>query len=192
MSAATTVIQKASPNDLAVDVTVLDPNGKAHQLSEFWKRADMGLALVFVRHFGCPFCVEHVAELITHRTDFERAGIDIVVIGNGSPHQAGVFSHEMKAPFPILTDPTGDTYTAYGLGKATGSSMFDPRVVIGGVRAALKGHLPKRSQGDPRQLQGQFLIDRNGIIRHADRPKLMSDIPSPQALLESANRIWST
>jgi hypothetical protein len=171
---------------------VLDSTGKSHNLCEYWEAADKGIALVFVRHFSCPFCREHVKGPKRHRSRFLAAGIDVIVVGNGSSGQARVFSHEMQTPFPVLTDPTGSAYHAFGLGKASKAAMLEPRALLGGIRAAIKGHFPKRPQGDPLQLQGQFLIDSNGIIWHADRPSRMSDIPSADALLDTAHIIWET
>jgi hypothetical protein len=171
---------------------VLDASGNPHNLSEYWEAADKGLALIFVRHFGCPFCHAHVEALIDRHNAFLSAGIDIVVVGNGSPQQAEVFSHEMRTPFPVLTDPTGKAYEAFGLGKASRVATFAPAAILGGIRAALRGHLPRRPQGDPLQLQGQFLIDGNGMTWHADRPKRMSDIPTVDALLQVASTIWAT
>jgi peroxiredoxin len=176
----------------APDATVLDASGDPHTLSEFWEAADKGIALIFVRHFGCPFCHAHVEALIHRHNAFLSAGIDIVVVGNGPPQQAGIFSHEMRAPFPVLTDPTGKAYEAYGLGKASRGAMFAPAAILGGIRAALLGHLPKRPQGDPLQLPGQFLIDGNGVIWHADRPRRISDVPTADALLEVGSAIWGT
>jgi hypothetical protein len=41
------------------------------------------------------------------------------------------------------------------------------------------------------QLQGQFLIDPNGVVWHADRPKSMADIPTADSLLSVAKAIWA-
>ena len=181
-----------TPSFTASNPTVLDGSGNVHTLSEYWSNAEHGLALIFVRHFGCQFCREHVAALVKRYPEFVAAGVDVVVVGNGSPQRAQVFSHEMKTPFPVLTDPSGESYSAFRLSKATKGSIFDPHVILGGVRAAAKGYFPKRAQGDALQLPGQFLIDPNGVVWHADRPKSMADIPSPDALLEVARAIWST
>jgi hypothetical protein len=58
-----------------------------------------------------------------------------------------------------------------------------------GISAARQGFLPKRSAGDPRQLQGQFLIDRMGIIRSVARPVVMGDIPTATAVLDDARSL---
>jgi peroxiredoxin len=176
----------------ASNPTVLDSDGNVHTINEYWKDAEHGLALIFVRHFGCPFCREHVASLIKRYPEFVEAGIDVVVVGNGTPQRAQVFSHEMGTPFPVLTDPSGEAYAAFRLTKATKRGMLDPHVILGGIRAASRGFFPKPPQGDPMQLQGQFLIDPNGVVWHADRPKSMADIPTADALLSVAKAIWST
>lgn len=176
----------------ASNPTVLDGEGAVHTLSEYWKASDKGLALIFVRHFGCPFCKEHVATLIKRQNEFTAAGVDIVVVGNGSAERAKAFAVQMKTPFPVVTDPSGEAYSAFRLKKAEKKSVFAPQTLLAGVRAASKGYFPKPVQGDPLQLQGQFLIDPHGVVWHADRPLTMSDIPSPDALLQTARDIWSS
>ena len=180
------------PSFTASNPTVLDGKGTVHTLSEYWSNAEHGLALIFVRHFGCQFCREHIATLIKRYPEFVAAGVDVVVVGNGTPERAQVFSHEMGTPFPVLTDPSGEAYAAFRLTRAQKRGIFDPHVILGGIRAATKGYFPKAAQGDPLQLPGQFLIDPNGVVWHADRPKSMADIPNADGLLSVAKAIWTT
>lgn len=177
------------PRNPAPDVTVLTVEYQPVALSGLWSVSHHGLALVFLRHFGCPFCKEHARELHRRRTGFGDAGVEIVMIGPGTPAEAAAFVAELGLRDPVLTDPDRSAYRAYGLAEAPIRSLLDPRIIAGGVRAAVKGFLPRMSSGNPLQLQGQFLIDRHGIIRSATRPRLMSDIPSARALLAEAEAL---
>lgn len=174
------------PGDPAPDATVLTVGSRPVALSGLWSTSRNGLALVFLRHFGCPFCKEHARELHQRRAGFSDAGVGIAMIGPGTPAEAVAFAADLGLRDRVLVDPDRAAYRAYGLGEAPVWSLLDPRVIAGGLRAAAGGFLPRKSSGNPLQLQGQFLIDRAGIIRSATRPRLMSDIPSATALLAEA------
>lgn len=178
--------------DAAPAVTFLDGDGTTVALCELFAAAHVqrGLALVFLRHFGCPFCKEHAQELNRQRDAFAAAGVDIVMIGTGTPEQADAFRQDLGLRNRVLTDPGGAAYRAFGLVEAPWRSLLDPRVLAGGARAAIKGYLPqRRPQGRSLQLQGQFLIDRAGTIRSVSRPRVMSEIPSATALLADARAL---
>lgn len=178
-----------APGDAAPDATLLTVENRTVALASFWSGSRNGIALIFLRHFGCPFCKEHARELHRHRDAFGEAGVGIVMIGPGTPAEAAAFIDALGLADPVLTDRDRSAYRAFGLGRAPVRSLLDPRVIAGGVRAATRGFLPRTSSGDPLQLQGQFLIDRGGIIRSATRPRLMSDIPSATALLAEAESL---
>lgn len=188
-AAARAAAHLVGPGDRAPDATVLTTETRPVPLSGLWSGSRTGLALVFLRHFGCPFCREHARELDGRREGFEEAGVDIVMIGPGTPAEAAAFAGKLGLRDSVMTDPERTAYRAYGLAEASARSLLDPRVIAGGVRAAARGFLPRTSSGNPLQLQGQFLIDRDGIIRSATRPRLMSDIPSATALLADARAL---
>lgn len=175
-----------APGDTAPEATLLDANNHPVSLAGRWSAPDNGIALIFLRHFGCPFCKEHARALHLQRSGFQDAGVEIVMVGPGTPAEAAAFAEDLGLENPVLTDPDRAAYRAYGLGEAPVRSLLDPRVIAGGIRAAAKGFLPRKSSGNPLQLPGQFLIDRGGIVRSATRPRLMSDIPSASALLGEA------
>lgn len=176
---------------LAPDVAwASDPaTGQVTHLSDLWRGSERGLALILLRHFGCPFCKEHAHDIHAHRAAFREHGIGIVMIGPGTSVEAGAFRTEQQLDNPVLANPGREVYRAFGLGEARVQSLLSPQVLAGGVRAAIKGYLPKRSAGAPLQLQGQFLIDRDGIIRSGDRPTRMSDNPSARTLLAHARAL---
>jgi peroxiredoxin len=169
----------------------LGTHGRIVELRELYcaSPSQLGLALAFLRHFGCPFCKEHARALNRQRDAFRAARVDIVMIGTGTVEEADAFRQELSLRDPVFTDPDGAAYRAFGLVEAPLRSLLDPRVLAGGARAAMKGFLPQRPQGRPLQLPGQFLIDRSGTIRSVSRPRLMSDIPAASALLADARAL---
>lgn len=179
-------IERPDVGDQAPDARVETLNRDAVELSTLWAGADRGLALVFLRHYGCPFCKEHAREIDSHSGDLRHAGVAVALIGCGSSDEARHFRDDLRLNIPLFNDADRDAYAAYGLGLASAGSLLNPKVMAGGVRAAAKGFLPRRSSGHPLQLQGQFLIGRDGTIKSASRPAVMSDIPSASDLLAEA------
>ncbi len=176
----------------APDASVQTLNGDAVDLSTLWSGADRGLALVFLRHYGCPFCKEHAREIDSRSGELRAAGISIALIGCGTSDEARAFRDELRLNNPVFNDADRKAYEAYGVGVASVGAVLNPRVMVGGVRAAAKGFLPRRSSGHPLQLQGQFLIGRDGTVKSAARPDVMSDIPSASDLLSEAMSLpWS-
>jgi len=175
--------------ETAPNSTILDAQGNEIELRDQWESAQKALALIFVRHFGCQFCREHVATIKQKVSEFDTQDIDILVIGNGTPARAAAFATDMKTPFPVMTDPSGKTQQAYGLGAAPATAILKPQELLGGARALFKGFIPHRPQGDSQQLAGQFLIAPTGTILLAERATMISEIVDPDHLLEAAQTI---
>lgn len=175
--------------EAAPHVAVIDLDGHAVDLASRWEFAPRGLAVVFLRHYGCPYCRLHAQDFQRHATDLATAGIEVALIGCGTLDEARAFAGDLDITLPLYNDAERQAYAAFGVGQATLSGMLHPQNLTSGIAAARQGFLPKRSQGDPRQLQGQFLIDRGGIIRSAARPLVMGDIPTASALLDDARSL---
>ncbi len=176
------------PGDAAPDVTLWDTEGATGRLSDLWTRAPRGLALIFLRHFSSPFSRQHATKLGRDHDRFAAAGLLLVAVGQGTAADAAQFQRRLKLPYPVLADPDRAAYTAYGLPAATATETRAPRGGTALVRALLRGHLPGR-KGAPDiapQLAGEFLIDRDGILRYAARPTTSSDIPTTDNLLTAA------
>jgi len=172
--------------DAARNAQVQSVDGETVDLFTLWSGADRGLALVFLRHYGCPFCKEHARHIESRSPELTAAGVSIALIGCGTGDEARAFRDELGLTNDVYNDPDRIAYGAYGLGQAGMSAVLNPRVLAGGIRAASKGYLPRKSSGHPLQLQGQFLIARDGIVKSAARPTTMSDIPPVSDLLADA------
>jgi len=87
--------------------------------------------------------------------DLAERGAHALVIGGGTAAAARMAGRLLKTPFPILHDPERDVYRAYGFGRRMG--------VI--------------------QQSGTVLVDRDGIIRYAERGLNPFEALDPGALL---------
>ena len=131
-----------------------------------------------------------MAQLRQRYADFQAAGVEIVVVGMGTPAQTREYIAAEGLPFPLLSDPRRVAHRAYGVMRGTLRQLaFSPRVWLHGVTASAAGHKQTAAIGDTAQLSGTFLIDRAGIIRLADRADVASDYTTPDTLLAAIARL---
>ena len=140
--------------------------------------------VVFLRHFGCPFCREAAADVQRRREDIERVGgggVRIVLVHQGTEDQAeGWFAARGLGDVPRIADPERALYRAFELKRGSPWQLFGPKVWWGALRALVAGHLIGKSiggaTGDAFQMQGAFLV-RDGAIVKAYRHRSQADRP---------------
>lgn len=138
--------------------------------------------LVFLRHTGCTFCREALADLAAKKRDIEEAGTRLVLVHMSSEQQAGkFFARYGLANVQRISDPERSLYRAFGLPRGTFSDLFGPKVWIRGFQAGILGrHGVGRLVGDGFQMPGAFLIYFGEVLRSyrhqsaADRPDYMA------------------
>lgn len=138
----------------------MDANGVATTLASLW--ADHTAVLVFVRHFGCIHCREHVEQLQRRIDELHAAGAELFVIGNGSPSFIEGFREQTKWSGAVYTDPSLAVYKVAGMKRGV-VSTFNPRSALRSFGAIARGYLPQKMQGDNWQ-QGGVLVIRGGDV----------------------------
>src|SRR5690349_11311167 len=107
-----------------------------------------------------------MTQLRQRYTEFQAAGVEIVVVGMGTPAQTREYIAAEGLPFPLLSDPRRVAHRAYGVMRGTLRQLaLSPRVWLHSVTASAAGHKQTAAIGDTAQLSGTFLIDRGGVIR---------------------------
>lgn len=167
------------------DVTVLDLEGRPVRLGDLWK--DRRAVLVFVRHFGCLFCRQQVAELTPYLGRIRATGADVFLVGNGTVDDARAFSHEGPLDMHVLTDPSRQAYCAVGMRRGPGT-VLRPGVFLKGLRAFLAGFRQTRTAGDPLQQGGIVVVDRDGQERYRYVGDYAGDHAAPEAILRACER----
>jgi peroxiredoxin len=172
-----------SIGDSAPDFTLTDINGNAAALSLFWNARPV--VLVFLRHFGCPFCREQVVLLRREYLKFKAVGAEIVCIAQGSPKTAKAFSIMMDIQYPILV--CGDDltiYNEYGLSRGSLGQMIGVEVILRSFKALMQGFDLGPVEGNTQQMPGTFVINTSGKIIFARRAVHQADNVSATELLE--------
>jgi peroxiredoxin len=122
--------------------------------------------VVFLRHFGCAFCREAVAQLARERAEIEASGTQLAFVHMGSDDEARAFFARYGLPdVERVGDPDQHLYRAARLGRGAGRQLLSAGILRRGVSAALHGHLAGRVAGDARQLPGVFLVVDGETIR---------------------------
>lgn len=162
-------MEQISPETAALEVQT--PQGESVPLGSLW--ATQPAMLVLVRHYGCQFCREQLGDLKQAIPLITSAGVQPLVIGNGTPLMAEAFVEETGLELPLYTNPSRDVYRALGAKRPGIEALLHPRLWWNFVRAALRGKFPKRVQGDAAQLGGRLprAAGRDDALRLPQRPR---------------------
>lgn len=124
------------------------------------------LLVVFLRHGGCTFCREALADLRDARNRIERAETQIVLVHMGdNERDAEMFESYGVGDLHRVSDPACILYRAYDLPRGKIGQLFGARVWWPGFRAAiLQRHGIGKLVGDGFQMPGVFLLRDNRIL----------------------------
>jgi peroxiredoxin len=171
----------------AQDSEVMLSDNSRKRLSSFW--LDRPVALIFPRHFGCPFGRRQVVQLRREQNELKKAKLDVVLFSSGSPAQAEVFRHGYEVPFPIVCDPDCVLFKKYGLRDMSPRDYYSPIMLMKVVKVLAQGYGHQSGQGSSSQLGGVFIIDTGATVRFAHIAANAADHPSPQEIIQAAATI---
>lgn len=143
--------------------------------------------LVFLRHAGCTFCREALADLSQEKKTIDATGTRIVLVhmGDGAAIEKLLERYKLQG-VDRISDPTQSLYQAFGLKRGNLRQLLGPRVLW---RAFGRGVLARHGIGwqaaDASQMPGLFLMDDTGIIRRF-RHKTAADRPDYAAMASEA------
>ncbi len=128
-----------------------------------------------------------MAQLCRFAPDFEQRGVRILLICFAQEHWARAFLEETGAPFPLLMDPEMESYRAFGLKSSVARTYLSPATIWYYAKAIFRGRkFHPKPRGNPHQMGGDFLIDRDGRLLFAHPSREPADRPSIEAILEKA------
>jgi peroxiredoxin len=150
--------------------------------------------VVFLRHGGCTFCKEALADLRKQRRGIEASGVEIVLVHMGMPDTSDALLQRADLDAAVVvSDPLRQLYQSFELEQGSFGALFGPTVMIRGLSATLHGHVLGRIEGDGLQMPGVFVVSKGAIVRAfrhstaADRPDYIAlangacELPSPSA-----------
>lgn len=188
------------------DISLADYRGRSHLL-----------LAIFVGLY-CPFCRRNIAQLGGAQEKLRPLGVETLGVVATELDNARLYFKYRPARVPLVADPDLVTHRAYALPRVNITEQLEK--AISAMRFNPSGELPEplpmaevgtvldrndgfvRTEADNRdierqwpQLKGQFLIDRDGIVRWAniecDKDGLagIGKFPSDEALLAAARAV---
>jgi peroxiredoxin len=179
-----------SPGEAAPDFTLpaVDGSGTV-SLADYRGKTPLFLAL-FVG-LWCPFCRRAIAQVGTTEQALKASGVETLGIVATPPENARLYFKFRPTRFRLAADPELTTHRAFGLPKppptpelmkALGEVRINPDGILpeplpaleaAAALAKLDGYRENDTdQADMErqwpQLKGQFLIDKDGIVRWAN------------------------
>lgn len=124
------------------------------------------ILLVFVRHFGCTFCRETVAEISKIDEAIASNKYTLVFVHMSDPSYGDeFFSKYYDHPVHHVSDPGRNLYKSLNLKRGSLYQLYGPMTWIRGLYAAVfKGHGIGEIEGDSMQLGGIFILQNGQII----------------------------
>jgi peroxiredoxin len=134
--------------------------------------------IVLLRHSGCTFCRQALAELARQRSVIERLGAGIILVHPGGDSEIlPLLSKHGLQNVPRISDPQCRLYRQFGLEQGRISQLLGWRVWWRAMKAALlEGHGIGSIAGNPFQMPGVYVVQGDRAVcgfQHdsaADRP----------------------
>ncbi len=155
------------------DMTIQD-GSKLADLS-----AEQRVLIVFLRHFGCIFCMEAMRDIALERKEIESRGVMICLVHMAEPEVAEEFFVEYNLEgINHVSDPDCKYYEQFGLLKGNFNQLFGLKVWLRTAQLTLSElrKMKRKKIGDGFQMPGVYLV-RNGQIleqyihsKASDRP----------------------
>jgi len=149
----------------APDFAVKDAYDRPLRLKDFRGKR---LLLSFYRFASCPFCNLRVHRLLQLRDSFAERNLHMVAVFQSAPDRIRSYVGKQDDSLPILPDPEGQLYSAYGIEASRAAVLRAALTRLGEAATALaKGFVPGDIDSDATTIPADFVVDEHGILRIA-------------------------
>jgi len=138
--------------------------------------------VVWLRHFGCVYCVEQAREMMSSKPAIERAGGSLVFVGNGGPEHAKAFQQRLAPETAVFTDPGLETYRIVGARHGVLNTL-GPQSWAFALRAFRSGARQRAVKGHAFQQGGVLVIGPKNRVAYAYLSRSAGDHPPVDAAL---------
>ncbi len=124
------------------------------------------LLLIFLRHSGCTFCRETLAQLAQRQDTLKTAGLRVAVVMMSEPDaMEALWQRYGLQEIAPISDPDRRFYKGFGLARANFQQVFGWPVWVRGFQAWTQGgHGVGPLDGDGFQFGGAFLIEAGQVV----------------------------
>jgi peroxiredoxin len=117
--------------------------------------------------------------------EIREAGGDVVCVFQYRAAPTRNFCRQRGVELECLGDPDLKGYDAVGLERGGVKELASPKVALGALRAARKGQLPGKPEGDTTLMPGTFVVGTDGKVLFAHYNRDQSDNPPMEPVLEA-------
>jgi peroxiredoxin len=119
------------------------------------------------------------------RDQIHEAGGDVVCVFMYRAEPTRHFCRQRGVQLECLGDPEREAYRAVGLERGGARELYHPRTAVGVFRAAARGAVMGKPEGDTRQMPGTFVVGRDGRVLFAHYNREQSDNPPVKEVLQA-------
>jgi peroxiredoxin len=180
------------------------PSGQGAEVSSEDYLGKKNLIVWFTKGMACPFCRQHMSQLVRGYAEFQKRDAEILEITTTDPARARLYMQNFPLPFPYLCDPGHRVSRAWTLGVRSHSPLWYAARFVEGARMPAQpptefdvkitaGDLPKLLRDDD---MGFFIVDKRGVVRYALAgsytdfdDKATRPIPSNEEIVRELDRL---
>jgi hypothetical protein len=138
--------------------------------------------LVFLRHFGCIFCRETIADL-RQAAEADPEFPSVLFFTQGTSIEGRAFLRRYWPRARAVSDPNLGFYEAFEVRRAGWIEALGPKVFAARSRAVAKGHENGPRSGDVWRMPGIFLVEDARILWRFE-PEHAADHPDFATLMD--------
>ncbi len=148
------------------------------------------VVILALRHAGCTFCREALADLAAERAAIESAGFQIAVVtmSRGDSLAQLARRYELEG-ISWISDREQILYRAFELPRGTFAQLFGPRIWRRAWQALMRGHGLGKLDGDGFQLPGILVVSRGQVLKVHRHAHAAERISPARFALESATSV---
>ncbi len=170
------------PGDKVIGFVVHSFDGKSVSWEELRKKGR--LLVIFYRGGWCPYCNLQIRQLTLAYPKFEERGILPVLISVDETDASSLVQNTYEIPFPVLSDPDLHALEAFRVTMEVDEATRERYKEYGIDLSAWSGRDHHKIA-----VPSAFFVDKNGTVLWAHSAMDYRVRPSPQQLLEVADRL---
>ena len=122
--------------------------------------------VVFLRHGGCPFCREVLAQLQSLSAELTKRGLQLAIVHMMEPQQASqLLARYQLQDVHSFSDPERKLYELFQVKRGKLAEVAGPAIWWSGFKTTiLSGHLPGIPGKDVQQLGAALILDKGQIV----------------------------
>lgn len=129
--------------------------------------------------------------IVQREQELTQAGLKILIVSFGEERGAENWLKETQCPFDMVLDSERNIYKAFGLERSVSRVWSIACMVYYTEQLLLGRDLPKPMENvhdDPQQMGGDFILDKQGVLKMVYRSKYSSDRPTVDHLLKTITK----